>query len=266
MIDDAHAPSRGPRRGPLGSAAILAALALFCVHIFLKPYPHPVAVGTAAALALAALAWRAWWAMHVPLLLLLIPATARLWPTLWPFWLLGPLAAWAVAAVSVPPLRRSVRWLRLGRMTRATWCLVGATGIASGLALWLWFVLLRPDLHGLARRIPRWQGAALVAGGAAFALINAAMEEGVWRGVLMDGLDSVFGPGHVSVVVQAISFGLVHFHGIPNGWLGVAMATVYGVLLGYLRRLSNGMLAPFIAHVLADAAIFAMLMVRLGHP
>jgi hypothetical protein len=245
-------------RARLGAGIILAAVALFTVHFFLRPYPHPVAVGGAGLLVVVALAFRAWQAAQVALLLLLIPALARVWPVQWPLWLLGPLALWGMMVAPLRPLRRTVGWLRVGRLSGSVWALVGATVLASGLALWLWFLLAGSDLERWRRLVPQWSLAALVAGGCAFALLNAAMEETVWRGVVMDGLDSAFGPGHTSVVAQAISFGVVHMEGMPSGWLGVAMAMVYGVMLGYLRRWSGGLLAPFVAHVLADMIIFAI--------
>jgi len=37
---------------------------------------------------------------------------------------------------------------------------------------------------------------------------------------------------------------------------GVFMVLVYGVMLGVIRRRSSGLLAPWIAHVMADIAFF----------
>jgi hypothetical protein len=39
----------------------------------------------------------------------------------------------------------------------------------------------------------------------------------------------------------------------------VALASVYGVSLGALRVRSGGLMAPFIAHVCADAVIFVLI-------
>jgi membrane protease YdiL (CAAX protease family) len=96
--------------------------------------------------------------------------------------------------------------------------------------------------------------------GIGFAIGNAAMEEFVFRGVIMQAIDSAFGAGWLSVIVQAWLFGVMHFlQGFPNGWWGLAMTFVYGIMLGAIRRRAQGMLAPWLAHVCADMVIFAIL-------
>ncbi len=62
-------------------------------------------------------------------------------------------------------------------------------------------------------------------------------------------------------ILQAIPFGLLHLNGTPSGWLGVGMAFVYGLMLGSIKRRSQGMLAPFMTHVFADLTIFSMLVI-----
>jgi membrane protease YdiL (CAAX protease family) len=93
-----------------------------------------------------------------------------------------------------------------------------------------------------------------------FALVNSAVEEAIFRGILLQALDSAVGAGIISLVIQAGLFGWLHYSevGFPKGFLGVAMASVYGLFLGYLRYRSRGMLAPWLAHVGTDMAVFAM--------
>jgi hypothetical protein len=95
-------------------------------------------------------------------------------------------------------------------------------------------------------------------GAVGFSMCNAAVEESVWRGVLLQGLQSV-GPRGAAVILQAISFGVAHIHGFPRGAVGVVLAAVYGVMMGVIRLRSEGMLAPWIAHVFADLTIIAIL-------
>jgi len=76
----------------------------------------------------------------------------------------------------------------------------------------------------------------------------------------MQSMDSAFGPGVVSIFLQAWLFGAMHYlQGFPNGGWGLVMAAVYGLMLGWLRRRSQGMLAPWLAHICADMVIFAIL-------
>jgi membrane protease YdiL (CAAX protease family) len=93
-----------------------------------------------------------------------------------------------------------------------------------------------------------------------FAMLNAAMEEFAFRGIIMQALDSAIGVGSASIIIQAASFGLFHYMaGFPHGSWGLVMATGYGFMLGMLRRRSRGIAACWIAHVLADIVIFGIL-------
>jgi membrane protease YdiL (CAAX protease family) len=79
----------------------------------------------------------------------------------------------------------------------------------------------------------------------------------------MGSLDQTVGAGGWSVALQAACFGAAHFvEGFPSGWLGFAMASVYGAMMGMVCRRSGGLLAPWIAHVGADLTIFALLAAR----
>jgi len=159
----------------------------------------------------------------------------------------------------ISSLRRTLGWLRLGRFDRSVWWLVFFTIIISSLGLLLWFILLKPDLSQWLAAVPSWNPILLITAGLVFALINAALEESIYRGIVMHALDAAVGAGMLSLVLQAIVFGLIHINGVPGGWLGVGMATIYGLMLGLVRRRAQGMLAPFVAHVVADVVIFCML-------
>jgi len=99
----------------------------------------------------------------------------------------------------------------------------------------------------------------LVAAGAGFSLLNAAVEEVIFRGVLQTALERVTGP-IVAIVVQAVAFGVLHIVGVPTGVIGAVMAGGWGMLLGLMRWRTRGLLAPYVAHVAADATIFVMLL------
>ena len=67
-------------------------------------------------------------------------------------------------------------------------------------------------------------------------------------------------PAAAIVGIQALSFGVAHIQGFPRGALGVALAAVYGLLLGVLRLRAGGLLAPVLAHIGADAVIYALIL------
>lgn len=93
--------------------------------------------------------------------------------------------------------------------------------------------------------------------GHGFSLVNAAVEEAIFRGVLQTALERVNGP-LVAIVLQAVAFGVLHVLGVPTGIVGAIMAGAWGLLLGVMRWRTKGLLAPYVAHVAADATIFLM--------
>lgn len=90
-------------------------------------------------------------------------------------------------------------------------------------------------------------------------MVNAAVEEGAYRGVVQGALEATLGVGLAALCLQAVAFGALHMNGFPRGWVGVALACIYGVMMGILRRKSNGMLAPWLGHVLTDIVIASII-------
>jgi membrane protease YdiL (CAAX protease family) len=73
-------------------------------------------------------------------------------------------------------------------------------------------------------------------------------------------LEATIGLRIAGLVLQAVAFGALHVTGFPRGWVGVALATIYGLMMGAVRRRSGGMLAPWIAHVLTDVVIVGIIL------
>jgi membrane protease YdiL (CAAX protease family) len=178
---------------------------------------------------------------------------------LWPFRLLLPLLLYLGIAFAVPGLRRSVAWAKLGRFDPRLLALVLGTILVSLVALAGWVVLAAPDLNRYTQSLPEVPGWVIPFVGLGFALLNAAMEEVSFRGVVMEGFENALGPGKAALILQALLFGFLHYRaGFPNGVWGVAMTFVFGLMLAALRRRSGGLLVPWVAHVGADAVIFAL--------
>lgn len=153
-------------------------------------------------------------------------------------------------------------WWRRGEINCAVVALTAASVIVSGTALVAWFLLFKPDLSDIILRfIPQgYPISILLVGGVAFSIANAFLEEFAYRGVLTSGFEYCgFGPAHANVL-QAVSFGFLHIHGFPRGWLGVGLACFYGLMMGSLRYYSRGMLAPWAGHVFVDITIVSILL------
>lgn len=130
--------------------------------------------------------------------------------------------------------RRWSSWCRRGRWTRdLPWLVAGTVVVAAG-ALLAWQRLfdgtLPQEYVDAAAGQPWW---AIVLAGVGFSLLNAAVEEIVFRGVLLSALTDVLGV-RVAVVLQAVAFGVLHLHGVPSGPVGMVMAGAWGLLLGVI--------------------------------
>ena len=202
-------------------------------------------------------------AIHLTLfaLLLFIPSRIGAFSNQWPLGILLPLLAYGLIVIVVPGLRKSIGWLKKGRMDAKAMKWVLATSIISTIALFGWVILIKPDIAHQVALIPDMPLWLYPIAGLVFAFFNATMEEAVFRGIVMDATDSALGYNFISVVVQAVPFAAFHYlAGFPKGLLGFFMVFVYGVMLGAVRRESKGMLAPIMAHITADVTIFSILM------
>jgi membrane protease YdiL (CAAX protease family) len=152
----------------------------------------------------------------------------------------------------------------VGHPTLPMWIAAATVAVASAVSLLLWFKLARPDVKWQAGLIPTWSPGRLVLLGFGFALSNAAVEEMIWRGVIFDTLERARLPTLPVVLMQAVSFGVVHLHGFPSGSVGILLASAYGAILGLLRAQTRGLLVPFVTHAVTDLSIFGIL-VYLAH-
>jgi membrane protease YdiL (CAAX protease family) len=164
---------------------------------------------------------------------------------------------WCPIAARDPSVGR-IAW-RLGRRTPSVaWAILGLV-VASASTLLAFHHLSHPGLGfgtELVEALPTWS---LAAAGLAFVTVNAAVEEFLFRGAILHHLRQALG-AWPAVTLQAAAFGLLHLHGYPYGPIGVLLASIYGLLLGAVRLRSNGLLAPWIAHVLADSVIFIFIL------
>jgi uncharacterized protein len=155
--------------------------------------------------------------------------------------------------------RAAIDWIKAGTFGRWEIVLIAIISALSGIALIVWYIVVKPDIADLTAKIPSISPFLLVALGLLFAITNAISEELIWRGFVFRALERAVLPGSIVIGIQAISFGLMHLHGFPRGASGIVLATIYGVMLGYLRQRANGLFAPIAAHIFADAVIYIIL-------
>lgn len=199
-----------------------------------------------------------WPVVHGMLLFALLVLFAVALPALlWPWYLLLPLLGYAAGVVAIGPLRRSVPRLAIG--TTGGWPLAFAVlvGVGAPAILVGFHLLIAPDVTDFAARLPvRWFGNVFLAG-VCLSLVNAALEELIFRGILWDVVAKEWNPG-MALVVTSLLFGIGHFDGYPPGILGAIMAGTYGITLGVLRWWTGGLALAYGCHVCADAAIISI--------
>ncbi len=87
-------------------------------------------------------------------------------------------------------------------------------------------------------------------------LLNALVEEAVWRGACLYLLLKSRVHPVLAVAVQSLSFGLAHLvGGFPGGWVGVALTGVFGVSQGYLASRTRSLVLPVLVHAWLDVVI-----------
>jgi CAAX protease family protein len=202
---------------------------------------------------------RSWRAAHgaiflaLMVLIALSPVHGR-WP--W-FWLI-PLAAYFTLTALLPPLRRTFVWPRAGRVSPIAWAATAALIVVTSVSLVVYETIAQPDVTFLGAALPAKALGGLLLAGVIFSLLNATLEELVFRGVLFDAIESEWG-WRAAVSATAVLFGIGHMNGFPPGWIGASLAGIYGVFLGMLRVQTGGLLVPIIAHIAADATIYSLL-------
>jgi membrane protease YdiL (CAAX protease family) len=251
---------------PLRVASIQPFVAVGFVLLFaaFPLLPGNMVIATAGVITvLTIVGWNARWDVAVPLgcfcvtcmVLALLGLPSQLW------FALG-LGGYLLMCKSVRWLHGTPGWLRAGFIRGDVVLLTIVSVLLAGTALIVWFVSVRPNVTDIIETfVPKWNVLLLILGGLLFSMVNAAVEEGAYRGVIMDALDRSIGCGTAPLIFQAAAFGTLHIHGFPRGWIGVGLAFVFGLLMGLTRRRGEGMLAPWIAHVCADIIIVGIVVI-----
>lgn len=87
------------------------------------------------------------------------------------------------------------------------------------------------------------------------AALNAFNEEMIYRSAVLTTLENSIGRNNVWAL-SAVFFGIAHFYGVPNGWIGIALATFMGWLLAKAMLETRGFFWSWWIHFLQDVFIF----------
>ena len=238
-------------------ARLVVDITLLCTAAPLLPTNAAIAAASGI-LVLAVLAWykrcpaAAPFSIFCVVCLSLIFSGMRYFPVVLALGLLG----YAGVVHGVPWLRGTATWVRWGSFDARVCLLSVGAWLVAAVALLIWYLLLHPNITNIVKAyVPALPLGLLMAGGLIFAMLNAAVEEAAYRGVFLHALDRSLGPGFAALLLQAAAFGAIHIRGFPRGWLGVGLALIFGLFMGFIRRRAGGMFAPWIAHVFTDVVI-----------
>jgi len=92
-----------------------------------------------------------------------------------------------------------------------------------------------------------------------FSIFNATWEEVIFKGILWNGVKKLSNSFIIINLFQGLLFGIMHLHGFPSGIIGACLSGIYGLLIGFIREKSNGLLAPIVTHFFADITIFIII-------
>lgn len=200
--------------------------------------------------------------LHGALLLAIVCITAWVLPSLaWPWYLLLPLLAYSGVVLISPPLRRTAPRITVGRLGGAPLACAAVLSVATTLVLLAFDAWAQPDTTELAAQLPTGAFGHLMLAGVFLSLVNATLEEVIFRGLFWEAIAAEWNV-HIALLVTAALFGLGHLGGYPPGPLGAVLAGGYGVALGLLRWWTGGLGLAIGCHVCADATIFGLLLKR----
>ena len=177
----------------------------------------------------------------------------------WPAAFIAPIAVYLFIIMLSFNMRNEISWLSFGRINKTTIYLMIPTILISSTALVLWVYFLKPDLTDLKNMVPGSSVPKIIIIGFLFSIFNSIWEEIILKGILWNGLENIFTSVLLINISQAVLFGVMHLNGFPRGITGAVLAGIYGLLIGFIRKSSGGLLAPIVTHFFADATIFGIL-------
>lgn len=161
---------------------------------------------------------------------------------------------------SIKSFRKNITYFKMGKINKWVVLLIIGT-VISCVALVFWYILFNPEVVDLENMLPTKNIVLIIFTGLLFALFNSITEEIIVRGIIWDGLSVIFKSPYIIIPLQAILFGIMHINGFPSGWIGVFLASIYGIFLGIIRYKSNGIFYPILSHFFVDLFIYYILVI-----
>lgn len=143
-----------------------------------------------------------------------------------------------ILQIAFPNLRKNSKWFKVGKYNSKNVVLLIITIVISAGILVLWYLTTLPDLNPMVTSLKDKSKIVIIFSIIGFAIINAIVEESIFDGICYRAMEEHFKIPIIFIGLQALSYSVSHFHGIPNGYIGILLSFIYGgLMLGGLRYL-----------------------------
>lgn len=120
--------------------------------------------------------------MHGAIMLSVMMLLAVCTPGLgWPWYLLGPILVYFLLVLPVPVLRHTCPRIALGRVNLARMGAATVLSFLTTVALLGYQAIFQPELKDAAERLPRVMFGSVLLAGIGFSVLNALLEELIFR-------------------------------------------------------------------------------------
>ncbi len=133
-----------------------------------------------------------------------------------------------------------------------------AVGI-SGIGMFIYLKMNTSSIDRFIGMLPEGSFIFLIGMGIAYALLNAVVEEYIFRGMIWNALEKIMTNKSLVILSQAAIFGITHYWGLPGGISGVVLIFTWALYLGYIRQKTGGILGVIGLHFGANLLQYFML-------
>lgn len=170
-----------------------------------------------------------------------------------------PIIIFTILILVFPQIRKNINWWTKDTIDKKTIIIIIGLSLISGIFLYIWAKWIAYDLSKYTKNLPNVSWIWIIIYGVVFALFNSIAEEYLSRGMLCNGLEKILRNKIAIIIIQAVIFGVFHYHGFPGGMIGMIMVFVWSVVLGVIRYRTNGLIGVLIGHFFADFTIYFIL-------
>lgn len=170
-----------------------------------------------------------------------------------------PVVLYTLVIHFFPKVKSTIGWWHKEVINRKLiFHMLLAVGI-SGIGMFIYLKVNTSSIDRFIGMLPEGSFIFIIAMGIAYALLNAVVEEYIFRGMIWNGLEKIMTNRSLVIFTQAAIFGITHYWGLPGGVSGVVLIFTWSLYLGYVRQKTGGILGVIGLHFGANLLQYFML-------